>query len=289
MQEIVKGGTWFGMNKRTGDIGALLNIREQKPNKKAKKGRGFLVVDYLKLEDQEKKRSYLEELKKNGDQYNGFSLITIDYNKQTQTYSLSSFSNRSNCLKLNQSNQSFIITNSIRPLCSPFYRGVVFKCEFDTILANSKLINDKSIELVNLDNSNDLKNNKLNERTNTQINDSSDNLKDYSSTSFTTANEPNLEHNLDDKNCNKQNDQTNINDSKEANIDKENLIDFREKENREKLVHSLLEVMLSPRNYYEQEREGDYFKTQFCLADEKYKEAMSSLCISMPEHKYGSR
>ncbi|GFU29450.1 hypothetical protein NPIL_447961, partial [Nephila pilipes] len=71
------GGTWLAMNKH-GKIGALLNIlqpdEEILPNKK---GRGFLAVDYVIGEKDYFK--YLEELSTEGESYNEFLLVTMDY------------------------------------------------------------------------------------------------------------------------------------------------------------------------------------------------------------------
>ena len=67
------GGTWLGMSK-DGAFGALTNYRQSAkfvdPNKK---GRGSLVVDYLKQGGNV--TDYLEHIKSEGDQYNGFNLL----------------------------------------------------------------------------------------------------------------------------------------------------------------------------------------------------------------------
>ena len=117
-------------------------------------GRGFLVPNYLKLKTEQDKIRYMQLLKENSLRYNGFSLITINHNKQTKSYSLSSYSNLSNCLKSNQKNQSFIITNSMRPIDKPFYRGIMFKNKFDTILKDNGLINEMNLDKINESNLN---------------------------------------------------------------------------------------------------------------------------------------
>lgn len=300
-----------------------------------------MVVDYLKVEDNEK-LNYLEKLKDNGDMYNGFTLVTIDQNRMNKNYSLSSFSNRSNCLKLNQSNQSsFIFTNSMRPNY-PWFRGIVFKKEFDEILSKYRLINDSTndlsydLKLTNLLASHSSNNNskvdtsdlaklnnndQTNERANVQINDSHDNLKDsvqssndcskdspmtfecnanrmndcciQNSTSTGICSEICQKNCLIKRNCsknkkNKTNEKLNSTDKKYCEKETDE-IDFTKTENQQKLVENLLELLLSERNYYEEEQNGDYFRTQNCLTNEISKKALSSLCISLPEYNYGSR
>lgn len=381
-------------------------ISEPKPLAYAEIGRGFLVVDYLKAAP-EQKRNYLDELKENSDRYNGFSLVTIDRNGAGE-YSLSSFSNRSNCLKRNQSDQrSYVITNSLRP-DYPFYRGIVFKREFDTILAECGLMNartgddppgsvlnigrssvdrvaagekqaveqetkqaaeqeaeqateratkreeirekkqaaEREVEPVETsrqaakgsghqqaaghaggNNAANLNNDQTNEQTNAQINDSLDNRRDCpSDTVFASrasrsghvdrVKDRKLAEDFEDcpptacaekradrggdcaKRCSRDcslaiSDQRDSNDNKTGVNDRANRpdkpIDFGEPAAQQQLIRSLLDVMLSPRNYYEQEKNGDYFRSQTCLSNELCKRAIASLCISLPEHDYGSR
>ncbi|XP_067135139.1 transport and Golgi organization protein 2 homolog [Centruroides vittatus] len=89
-----EGGTWLAMNKN-GKISALLNIlqpdHEISPNKK---GRGFLVVDYVK--NNQDGLSYLQEICDHCDEYNGFLLVTLDLRKWTNDVLLSYFTNGSN-------------------------------------------------------------------------------------------------------------------------------------------------------------------------------------------------
>lgn len=397
------------------------SISEPKPLAYAEIGRGFLVVDYLKAAP-EQKRHYLDELKENSDRYNGFSLVTIDRNG-AGNYSLSSFSNRSNCLKRNQSDQrSYVITNSLRP-DHPFYRGIVFKREFDTILAEFGLMNgpgnDPPGSALNIgapaavtgekqavkqsvkqetkqatkqateqatekateqaikrekqegkqsekqakkqaakqsdhqqashadgNNAANLNNDQTNEQTNAQINDSLDNLRDCPSAPGSRASrsghlnvdrveDRKLAEDCEDcedcrpiacakkraypvgdcaklcsrdcslaagfgaairrggqrrstnKSCNKTRlNETRVNDRADRS---DKPIDFGEPAARQQLIRTLLAVMLSPRNYYEQEKNGDYFRSQTCLSNELSKRAIASLCISLPEHDYGSR
>nr|XP_042907745.1 transport and Golgi organization 2 homolog isoform X2 [Parasteatoda tepidariorum] len=75
-----EGGTWLAMSK-TGKIAALLNIlqpdEEILPNKK---GRGFLVVDYVA--DDKDSISYLKDICSQGEDYNEFFLVTMDYSSR---------------------------------------------------------------------------------------------------------------------------------------------------------------------------------------------------------------
>lgn len=88
-----EGGTWLAMNKN-GKISALLNIlqpdNEILPNKK---GRGFLVVDYVK--NNQDCLSYLQEICDHCDEYNGFLLVTLDLRKWNNDISISYFTNGS--------------------------------------------------------------------------------------------------------------------------------------------------------------------------------------------------
>ncbi|XP_076338309.1 transport and Golgi organization protein 2 homolog isoform X2 [Tachypleus tridentatus] len=68
-----EGGTWLAASK-TGKVGVLLNIL-QKPDKN-KKGRGYLVVDYVT--SQKDAASYLKDVQKTGKDYNGFTLVTVE-------------------------------------------------------------------------------------------------------------------------------------------------------------------------------------------------------------------
>lgn len=309
----------------------------------------------------EQKLDYLLELKENSDRYNGFSLVTIDRNTAGH-YSLSSFTNRSNCLRLNQTDQtSYVLTNSLRPE-HPFYRGVVFRREFDTILRAFGLMKrpiggqavnievpvekqaEKQGEVKQAERpatsqtggnkAANLNNDQTNEQTNAaQINDCTDNLKDCSSecsagSRISSGANRNADSNVDrvadrkladdcedwtdERRADRVGDcaksclrdcftrccagQAAIRAEKEgeacvndraASSDKP--IDFGETGNREKLIRALLQVMLSPANYYEQEKNGDYFRSQTCLANERSKQALASLCISLPEYDYGSR
>lgn len=72
-----EGGTWFAMSK-TGKLAALLNILQPDDEIQAnKKGRGFLVVDYVT--GSEDCLKYLDTIQTEKDSYNGFTLVTMDF------------------------------------------------------------------------------------------------------------------------------------------------------------------------------------------------------------------
>ncbi|ELT98798.1 hypothetical protein CAPTEDRAFT_220945 [Capitella teleta] len=72
-----EGGTWLGMSKRR-RIASLLNILQYPfgPDP-SKKGRGFLVKDFLTNE--ESVESYLSRIATEGHSYGGFHLVCVDY------------------------------------------------------------------------------------------------------------------------------------------------------------------------------------------------------------------
>lgn len=86
-----EGGTWLAVSKR-GRVASLLNILQGAnvvdPNKK---GRGFLVVDFL--ESSVDGTTYINQLIKEKDDYNGFLLVTLDIKPQQKKCSLNFYSN----------------------------------------------------------------------------------------------------------------------------------------------------------------------------------------------------
>lgn len=71
-----EGGTWLGMTK-AGKIGILTNYRQSEKFKNPNdKGRGYLVSDFLKSDENPKQ--YLENVMKHGHEYGGFNLIVGD-------------------------------------------------------------------------------------------------------------------------------------------------------------------------------------------------------------------
>jgi len=87
-----KGGTWFAASK-TGKMAALLNVLQ--PDDELadnKKGRGFLVVDYVAANEDSLK--YLHNIYQEKDDYNGFTLVTMDLSS-FRTPKVAYFSNMS--------------------------------------------------------------------------------------------------------------------------------------------------------------------------------------------------
>lgn len=72
-----EGGTWLGVSK-TGKLGAITNYMETKCNALAK-GRGHLVSDYL-MDKELDSFSYLKTLSKDAHMYNGYNLLTAEFN-----------------------------------------------------------------------------------------------------------------------------------------------------------------------------------------------------------------
>ncbi|EEC10790.1 conserved hypothetical protein [Ixodes scapularis] len=71
-----EGGTWLAVSK-TGRIAALLNILQRSNIIDAtKKGRGFLVVDFV--QSSQDGETYLNKLMQERNDYNGFLLITVE-------------------------------------------------------------------------------------------------------------------------------------------------------------------------------------------------------------------
>ncbi|CAG2104573.1 unnamed protein product [Medioppia subpectinata] len=84
-----EGGAWLAMNTN-GKIASLLNILQPKDEISAdKKGRGFLVVDYLEGNDSPK--TYLDQISKDSSDYNGFRMIAIHL--KSQSIEMSTYSN----------------------------------------------------------------------------------------------------------------------------------------------------------------------------------------------------
>jgi uncharacterized protein with NRDE domain len=71
-RDLVAGGTWFGITRR-GRFAGITNYRDPKSNKKDAPSRGQIVSRFLTGDDTP--HSYLEELIKGAERYNGFNLI----------------------------------------------------------------------------------------------------------------------------------------------------------------------------------------------------------------------
>lgn len=72
-----EGGSWLGITKR-GKLAAITNYLENKINPEAH-GRGFLVSNYLSDRDLDS-YSYLKKVSAEGHLYNGFNLLTAEFN-----------------------------------------------------------------------------------------------------------------------------------------------------------------------------------------------------------------
>eukprot|EP00002_Diphylleia_rotans_P025760 TRINITY_DN5106_c0_g1_i1.p1 TRINITY_DN5106_c0_g1~~TRINITY_DN5106_c0_g1_i1.p1 ORF type:complete len:282 (+),score=43.57 TRINITY_DN5106_c0_g1_i1:140-985(+) len=74
------GGTWFGMDTKTGRIAALTNFRnlaDMSPISQPTKSRGFIVPTYLRNSSQSP-LSYLEDFDKVADEYTLFNILAGD-------------------------------------------------------------------------------------------------------------------------------------------------------------------------------------------------------------------
>lgn len=86
-----EGGTWLAVSK-TGRIATLLNILQRTDVIDAtKKGRGFLVVDFVR--SSQDGQTYLNKLMKERTEYNGFLLITLETKPQQKECSLNAYCN----------------------------------------------------------------------------------------------------------------------------------------------------------------------------------------------------
>ncbi len=71
-RDLKGNGAWMGVT-RTGRIAAITNYREPGPPQKNAPSRGDLVVDYLR--GGKSAPDYLDDVRSEGDRYNGFNLI----------------------------------------------------------------------------------------------------------------------------------------------------------------------------------------------------------------------
>ncbi|CAN7938556.1 unnamed protein product [Ixodes hexagonus] len=86
-----EGGTWLAVSK-TGQIAALLNILQRTDIiDPTKKGRGFLVVDFVR--SSQDGQTFLNKLMRERNEYNGFLLVTVEIKPLQKKCSLNSYSN----------------------------------------------------------------------------------------------------------------------------------------------------------------------------------------------------
>ena len=85
-----EGGTWFGVSTQ-GKLATLLNILKNGAPDKDKKGRGHLVTEFL--QSNQSAEEYLAPLSEEREEYNGYNLILLEYNKSDKRWSTRYFSN----------------------------------------------------------------------------------------------------------------------------------------------------------------------------------------------------
>ncbi|XP_077532780.1 transport and Golgi organization 2 homolog [Haemaphysalis longicornis] len=86
-----EGGTWMAVSKK-GRLAALLNILQPADRMDpTKRGRGFLVVDFVKSTMDGS--TYLAQLAKDKDEYNGFLFVTIEAKPRDKKVSMGYYSN----------------------------------------------------------------------------------------------------------------------------------------------------------------------------------------------------
>jgi uncharacterized protein with NRDE domain len=93
-RDLVQGGTWLGVT-RTGRLAAVTNFRDP-GQPKGNLSRGALVSDFLRGD--QSVTSYLENVKKNADDYTGFNLLVGDFGRGKDE--LAYFSNRGQEIKI---------------------------------------------------------------------------------------------------------------------------------------------------------------------------------------------
>jgi len=74
-RDLQGGGTWLGVTKR-GSYGILTNYRDPNSHRKEAPSRGRVVQNFLT--SQNSPAQYLELIKKQSEQYNGFNLLRYD-------------------------------------------------------------------------------------------------------------------------------------------------------------------------------------------------------------------
>ena len=88
-RDLVGGGTWLGIAKRSGRVAAVTNYREPGAAKGVR-SRGDLVADYLKSD--ESVADYLSSVRKRREDYSGFNLLLGEFDGNVQA--LYYYSNR---------------------------------------------------------------------------------------------------------------------------------------------------------------------------------------------------
>uniref|UniRef100_T1J2R1 Transport and Golgi organization protein 2 n=1 Tax=Strigamia maritima TaxID=126957 RepID=T1J2R1_STRMM len=138
-----EGGTWLGMTK-TGRIGVLLNILQPVGQTNVeKKGRGFLVTDFLK--STKNPPEYLGDIFKEGDAYNSFNLVTIEINSTAPDATIGHYTNFSSEVPIFLTPGEHAFGNS-RPQ-TPWKKIVVGSHKFTQVISKHKTC-DSMNELI---------------------------------------------------------------------------------------------------------------------------------------------
>ncbi|CAL8297025.1 transport and Golgi organization protein 2 homolog isoform X1 [Gadus morhua] len=134
-----EGGTWLGVTK-TGRLAAITNYLEPKLNPDAK-GRGFLVANYLIDRDLDS-FSYLKKLSTEGHLYNGFNLLTAEFNAKEDIVSY--YGNRGSSQPIRLKSGIYGLSNSL--LETPWRKLDHGKCLFTSVveqqLSGDRLVQD---------------------------------------------------------------------------------------------------------------------------------------------------
>ncbi|XP_064472715.1 transport and Golgi organization 2 homolog [Ornithodoros turicata] len=130
------GGTWMGMNV-TGKFASLLNIIQPLDDVSGDKlPRGNLVVRYL--ENQQDGMTYLKDVRRKGDQFDRFLLVTVDVRPSAQDARASCYTNAQDAVPM-QLTPGFHVFGNSDPR-HPWRKVTETKHLFaDTVLANAKV------------------------------------------------------------------------------------------------------------------------------------------------------
>ena len=134
-----EGGTWLGMTK-TGKIGILTNYRQgEKFRNQSDKGRGHLVSDFLKSE--ENPRKFLENVKKHGSEYGGFNLILGDVVQGKSEMDFSYYCNKEHQPLENLKAGIYALSNRYLDYC--WKKVVLGKERFEKIVKGDSVTQEK--------------------------------------------------------------------------------------------------------------------------------------------------
>ncbi|OQR70866.1 hypothetical protein BIW11_11351 [Tropilaelaps mercedesae] len=81
-----EGGTWLAFHQN-GRFASLLNVLQKDRELQAnKRGRGFLVVDFLRSADMQSPNDYVQSLYDSREEFNGFTIVCVDLKKGTGSF-----------------------------------------------------------------------------------------------------------------------------------------------------------------------------------------------------------